>query len=868
VIGKTVSHYKITRELGAGGMGVVYEAVDTKLDRTVALKFLPPESTRDPDAKARFVHEAKAASAIDHPNVCNIYEIDETEDGQLFLAMACYEGETLKDRISRGPLPIDDALDITRQVAEGLTEAHARDIVHRDIKPANIFITEGGLAKILDFGLAKLAGLTRLTQEGTTLGTAHYMSPEQAGGQEVDHRSDLWCLGVVLYEMITGRVPFQGDHAQAVTYAILNSDPAPVTSLRTGVPLELERILGKCLSKDPAERYQHVEDLSADLLHLKRESAAGMTKTMRPGARPGKSPRRWPWVVVACAALVLFGYLGVQALRNGRDFKRTQQPMLAVLPFENLGEPGDAFFADGITEEILTKLSTVSDLGVIARESSFQYRGDDYTIEEIGNQLNVDYILKGTIRWERTAAGSSTIRVTPRLISVDENRDIWAEAYEEELNQIFAVQASIGAQVVEALNITLLESNRQLLNNQPTENLKAYEFFLRAKEVSHDYPTKENMRAVESLLLESIALDPDFALAHAWLSMTHCRMHHFFVDRNEERLELGRIAFEKALSIDPDLPDAYLARGQYFYFAHRNYDEALSSLEISKEKRPNDWLTIHTIGVIKKRQGLFEEALVWLRRGQAINPARRAPLSEEAIVLGLTGKNEEAVGKLEHIISLWPDVGETYRKLSALYRRMDGNSTRSRQIMETASNRFGVEKFEGEWFEILVLEGKYEEALIAAEDLPEDILDRTGNYLDQAELNYYLGRDDQMRAGADSARVYLESKVATEPEDGWWHCQLGLMFGYLGRKDDAVREAQTGAALMPISKDAVLGPQIVLKLARVYLLVGEYDSAIKQLETLLTTKMGNISVPLLRNHPFWAPLRDHPRFQKLIADNP
>ena len=239
MIGKTISHYNITRELGAGGMGVVYEAVDTKLDRTVALKFLPPESTRDPDAKARFVHEAKAASAIDHPNVCNIYEIDETDDGQLFLAMACYEGETLKDPIARGPLPLDDVLDITRQVAEGLTEAHARDIVHRDIKPANIFITEGGLAKILDFGLAKLAGLTQLTQEGTTLGTAHYMSPEQVGGQEVDHRSDLWCLGVVLYEMITGRVPFQGDHAQAVTYAILNSDPEPITGLRTGVPLEL-----------------------------------------------------------------------------------------------------------------------------------------------------------------------------------------------------------------------------------------------------------------------------------------------------------------------------------------------------------------------------------------------------------------------------------------------------------------------------------------------------------------------------------------------------------------------------------------------------------------------------------------------------
>ena len=236
MIGKTISHYKITGELGAGGMGVVYEAVDTKLNRTVALKFLPPESTRDPDAKARFVHEAKAASALDHPNVCTIYEVDETDDGQLFLAMARYEGETLKERIDRGPMPLDDAMDITRQVAEGLTKAHERDIVHRDIKPANIFIMEDGLVKILDFGLAKLAGQTLLTKTGTTLGTAGYMSPEQARGGATDQRTDLWCLGVVLYEMVTGQLPFKGDHEQAIIYAILNQEPGRVTGLRTGVP--------------------------------------------------------------------------------------------------------------------------------------------------------------------------------------------------------------------------------------------------------------------------------------------------------------------------------------------------------------------------------------------------------------------------------------------------------------------------------------------------------------------------------------------------------------------------------------------------------------------------------------------------------
>ena len=305
MIGKTVSHYKITRELGAGGMGVVYEAVDTKLDRTVALKFLPPESTRDSDAKARFVHEAKAASAIDHPGVCSIYEIDETDDGQLFLAMACYEGETLKERIARGPLPIDVALDITRQVAEGLTEAQSREIVHRDIKPANIFITEGGLAKILDFGLAKLAGQTQLTKTGTTLGTGHYMSPEQAGGHEADHRSDLWSLGVVLYEMVSGRVPFQGDHAQAVVYAIQNTEPEPLTGLRTGVPLELERIVRRCLEKDPALRIQHSDDLLASIRLQEREWNSGSRTTVAsPPGGTGPNLKRWQALVILGALVV------------------------------------------------------------------------------------------------------------------------------------------------------------------------------------------------------------------------------------------------------------------------------------------------------------------------------------------------------------------------------------------------------------------------------------------------------------------------------------------------------------------------------------------------------------------------------------
>ncbi|MCG8608578.1 serine/threonine-protein kinase, partial [bacterium] len=270
MIGKTISHYKILEEVGQGGMGVVYKAEDTKLQRHVALKFLPHEWTRDPDAKARFMNEARAASALDHNNICTSHEVDETEEGQLFIAMAFYEGETVREKIERGPLKLDEAVDLAIQIAEGLTKAHQKDIVHRDLKPANVLVTEDGVAKIVDFGLAKLAGRSMLTKEGTTLGTAAYMSPEQARGEVVDHRTDIFSLGVLFYEMITGQQPFKGDYEQAVVYSIMNEDPEPPTGLRTGVPLELERAVFKCLQKSPDERYQSAADLLVDLRRLNK----------------------------------------------------------------------------------------------------------------------------------------------------------------------------------------------------------------------------------------------------------------------------------------------------------------------------------------------------------------------------------------------------------------------------------------------------------------------------------------------------------------------------------------------------------------------------------------------------------------------
>jgi len=358
MIGKTIFHFKILEKIGTGGMGVVFKAEDTKLKRTVALKFLPPELTRDSEVKERFIREAQAASAFDHPNICTIHEINETEDGQLFISMAYYEGETLGNIIERGPLKIDEALDIALQIAQGLAKAHEQNIVHRDIKPANIIITNDGVAKIVDFGLAKLAGQIKLTIEGTTLGTIAFMSPEQARGEDVDQRTDIWSLGVVLYEMLAGQLPFKGEYEQAVIYSILNEEPEPLTALRTGVPLELERIVIKALVKDPAERYQHMDEIPVDLRAVKaRPSSTSRVATKTTVASELPQRGRWrrtiPWVVAILMAIIT-GLLLWSPWDKGVPGSRTVKRFAINLPSSQplwlhglFQQPGLALSPDG-----------------------------------------------------------------------------------------------------------------------------------------------------------------------------------------------------------------------------------------------------------------------------------------------------------------------------------------------------------------------------------------------------------------------------------------------------------------------------------------------------------------------------------------
>ncbi len=644
MIGKTVSHYKITRELGAGGMGVVYEAVDTKLDRTVALKFLPPESTRDPDAKARFVHEAKAASALDHHNVCTIHEIDETEDGQLFLAMACYEGETLKDRIDSGPLPLDDALDIARQVAEGLVKAHERDIVHRDIKPANIFITNDGVVKILDFGLVKLAGQTRMTQENTTLGTVSYMSPEQTQGGDVDQRTDLWSLGVVLYEMLSGEPPFSGDHPQAVIYGILNLAPSPLPDSVA----DWCHVVSRCLEKDAADRYQGMTELRA-ALSGKKTSVWG---------RGRRNIRRTSMFVLPLAVLV--GFVAWLASRPVRQDQVGGIKSLMVLPVKAVSEREVGFLEDGMTDALIFELSQVNTLErVMSLQTSLRYRDTAKSIPELGQELNVDAVLESSL-----ICLNQEVRATIRLIDVSSEEIYWVETYRHSLDDLFGFLDKVTHDIARKFN-SEWELAERSIQPRVLVDPRAYEAYLKGMHWFWKSPDIEDFRKALGYFQTACALDSTFAPAFAGLA----GVHGFFCNKHMEpeldHCGRARDAAQQALALDGNSADPHLVLADLFWDVDGNLLAAEREWDKYFEKEGED---NYSSIVYLCWAGRFDKAISIAKEYQEENPIDEGALFQLGMSYMYARRDTEAIPIFEELLKMYGDSGWTRFDLIMSYR--------------------------------------------------------------------------------------------------------------------------------------------------------------------------------------------------------
>ncbi len=867
-VGDQVGRYEILEHLGGGGMGVVYKARDLRLKRTVALKFLPPEWSRDPGARERFMREARAASALDHPNICTVYEVDETEEGRLFIAMAFCEGETLKKRIERGPLPIGEAVILAIQIAEGLQRAHEEGIVHRDIKPANVIVTERGEVRIVDFGLAKLAGEFGLTQAGATVGTPQYMSPEQARGEDIGPATDIWSLGVVLFELAAGVVPFRGESSDAVINSIRHDPPPRLCDLRPDGPPMLERIVGQTLEKEPAKRYASIEGMINDLRSLEVALSEGSEKTEI--LRADSSTRRRLVVAVPIAGIAL---LAVVALLLWQ-VRTTPSPApadeglkrIVVLPFENLGPPEDEYFAAGMTEEITSRLAAVSGLQVISRTSARAYAGTTKKIREIGQELDVGYVVEGTVRWNRGAAGLGRVRITPQLIRVADDSHLWSERYDRLLEDVFAIQSDIASQVIDRLQTTLLEPELRAIEARPTENMEAYQAYLLAVQYWWSGEREQNARMMVEVLERAVKLDPEFAPAHALLSQAHAQFYHYRYDFTDERREKARRSAERALELQPELAEAHLALGFYQYWCHRDYDAALAEIVIAEQGRPNDADVLTLKWAVFRRMARWQEALDTLERAAKLDPRGYLTLYEWGATLTAVRQYARAEERLNRAIAVAPDWPDAYYYAALNYLMWDGATDRARRLL------LDVSTSEDPRLVYLTLLFHYYdrdfEALIAEiAELRDDVIPLQETYVPTELLRCVAlaASGDRGRAlpSCESAVSLLTGELELRPYDHRLYSALGHAHAILGHDVAAVTAAERAVEMWPVSKDAFDGTFPAIALAKVYARVGEYDRAIDQLEELLSIPC-RISAPLLRLDPAWDPLRDHPRFQEIL----
>jgi len=617
MIGKTILHYKILEKLGEGGMGVVYKAEDTKLKREVAIKFLPRSISANEDERKRFEIEAQAAAALNHPNIAHIYAIEETED-EIFIVMEYINGRELKEIIKTAPIPIDEAINIANQIADGLNVAHKKGIVHRDIKSSNIMITNEGKAKIMDFGLAKIKGGSEVTKIGTTIGTTAYMSPEQTKGEEVNHRTDIWSFGVVMYEMLTGELPFKGDYEQAVIYTILNEEPKSIMEFRGDIPSQFTHIVERTLKKNPKERYQTTKDFIEELKAVDKSESSIKEK------------------IVA--------------------------PSVAVLPFSNMSNDIEQqYFCDGMAEDIINDLARLEDLQVVARTSSFAFIDKNLDIREIGKKLGVHSVVEGSVR-----KAGNRLRITAQLINVTDGYHLWSERYDRELEDVFAIQEEISNSIVNALKIELTGEADAPVVKRSTNNLEAYDLYLKGR---YFWNTRQSggMEKAKQHFEKAVEIDPTYAFAYAGLADYYNIMGWYEYSPPMECFPKAKQAALNAIELDDKLAEAHSALA----FAKWTFDWNLRSAERgfkhALELNPN-FSTAHMwYSNFLVMTGRTEEGFVEIEKALTIDPLSLNIKACSGGMFYLAGQYDRAVNQCKNTLEMNPDFELARQILTLTY---------------------------------------------------------------------------------------------------------------------------------------------------------------------------------------------------------
>jgi TolB-like protein/tetratricopeptide (TPR) repeat protein len=876
--GTRLGPYEILAPIGAGGMGEVYRARDRKLDRDVAVKVLPQSVAADPDSLARFEREAKAVAALSHPNILAIFDFG-THDGVSYAVMELLEGETVRGKLDTGAIAQKQAVDYALQIAKGLSAAHEKGIVHRDLKPENLFVTKDGHLKILDFGLAKRVETVApgeqtnaptgsgQTEPGKVMGTVGYMSPEQVKGLQVDHRSDIFSFGTILYELLSGKKAFKKDTNAETMAAILTQEPPELSGSVRNISPALDHIVKHCLEKDRDNRFQSARDIAFAL-------SEASSPTVTSGAQVATAPAGKRKIFIAAAVLVVLAAAGVLLLRRSHKgaVEAGGVKRVAVLPFENLGSPEDDYFADGIADEIRGKLTSLPSVQVIARGSSTPYKKTTKTPKQIAGELEVGYLLTATVRWEKSG-GTSRVHVSPELIEVSGSgapTSRWQQPFDAALTDVFQVQSDIATRVAQALGVALGAREERRLSEKPTQNLAAYDAFLKGEEASNSLGASDPspLRKALGFYEQAVALDPGFAQAWAQISRAGADLYFIGVPA-PELAERVRLAAEKAVTLAPDRPEGYLALGNYQDRILEDYNRALEHYAEGRRRAPGRAELLTAIAVTEESLGRWEAAVSHFHEAERLDPRSVRTSVRLGFALLWLRRYPEAREVFDRAMALAPTNLDTieYKAMTFL---AQGDLAAGRGVLGAAPKEVEPTELVADvanyWDLVWVLDERQRELLLRL--TPSAFDDDRGAWGICLAQAYALNGDAaNVRTHAEEARKAIEEQLRATPQNSGnsgRQVLLGLTLAYLGRKEEAIREGERGVAIDPVSKSAYLGAYVQHQLVRIYILAGEPERALDKLEPLLKIPY-YLSPGWLKIDPNFDPLRKNPRFQKLVA---